>query len=470
MTGRAGTIRSVAVLAVALTTLHVRGASGAVVGFHFGLDFIETPIEAPRSFWPPDWPPGTNPGPFDFEPYPITNGSSPTHFVADGGLAGWIERQVRREIAVRVDDAYRAIDTGDPDTTVGVAIYVGRVPQDVRGTRANVALGQISDPFWSFYGQGHSLYAIANDDYAAAIYLDEIDNGVYLESDNRNTVYLDEMGNPVRVLTYDTADVALNAIVGTVAHEIGHTLGVGHVAAGNAEPYPLMAIEFTGLPTEARTTVRRFSAANAARILREAGTFNRADFNGDHFVDGADISTLVDNFGQGKALFQEADSNGDHYVDVADLSALVAGWTGDPGPARQGTAAAEYDPATGEFTVSVDNVMSWTLRSDGRFTGADMDRVLDILPLGDDFNLPSANLNTVGEGGFGAGMTYADIDLGSLTEPGTDASRFTIEYVTGYGQPRMRGTITVIPEPGTVVMLLSGLLGLLLAWRRWRAA
>ncbi len=54
--------------------------------------------------------------------------------------------------------------------------------------------------------------------------------------------------------------------------------------------------------------------------------------------------------------------------------------------------------------------------------------------------------------------------------PGTDASEFTIEYVTGYGQPIQRGSVTVIPEPATVVMLASGLLGLLLLWRRRRQA
>ena len=46
-----------------------------------------------------------------------------------------------------------------------------------------------------------------------------------------------------------------------------------------------------------------------------------------------------------------------------------------------------------------------------------------------------------------------------------------VEYVTGYGQPIQRGSVTVIPEPAAVVMLLSGLAGLgVLGWRRRRAA
>ncbi len=65
-------------------------------------------------------------------------------------------------------------------------------------------------------------------------------------------------------------------------------------------------------------------------------------------------------------------------------------------------------------------------------------------------------------------MSYRDVWLGVLTEPGTDAGQFSIEYLTGYGQPIQRGSVTVIPEPGTVVMLISGLLGLLLVWRRRR--
>ncbi|MCH7596931.1 MAG: PEP-CTERM sorting domain-containing protein [Planctomycetes bacterium] len=86
--------------------------------------------------------------------------------------------------------------------------------------------------------------------------------------------------------------------------------------------------------------------------------------------------------------------------------------------------------------------------------------------MGDAANLVSGNLNTVGEGGFGAAMSYRDVLLGALTEPGTDAGEFSIEYVTGYGQPILRGTVTVIPEPGTVVMLLGVLLGMGLRARR----
>ncbi len=198
------------------------------------------------------------------------------------------------------------------------------------------------------------------------------------------------------------------------------------------------------------------------------------DGNADGFVDGADLSRLIGRFNSEAAIprnrsWYDMDTTGspltgrsDGYVDGADLSITIANWTGDPGPATEGTAVAEYNPATGEFTVSVEDVMSWTLRSDGKFTAA-----ADALPSGDAANLVSGNLNTVGEGGFGETMSYSNVLLGALTEPGTDASEFSIEYVTGYGQPIQRGSVTVIPEPGTVVMLISGLLGLLLlAWRR----
>ncbi len=218
-------------------------------------------------------------------------------------------------------------------------------------------------------------------------------------------------------------------------------------------------------PKTTRVTVDLFTAAGG-------------DGNGDGFVDGADISNLVFYFNSATDPpdrdWTKNDTaggptgRGDGYVDGADLSDMVENFTGDPGPAKEAAAMARYDPASGEFTVSVGNVMSWTLQSDGRFTGRELGGVFDILPRGSELNLISGNPNTVGEGGFGPVMTYADVSLGRIAEPGTPVEEFSLRYVTGFGQPAMEGSITVIPEPGTLAMLAAALLPLLWFRRRNR--
>jgi len=204
------------------------------------------------------------------------------------------------------------------------------------------------------------------------------------------------------------------------------------------------------------------------------------DGNGDDLVDGRDINTLIAEF---SAFGDPPDKNwtdndtaggplgrGDGVVDGQDINDLIANFTtADPGPAAPGTAIAEYNPATGEFIISVGSVMSWNLQSNGLFTAEGLLGVQDILPLGEGFTLVSANPSTVGEGAFGAQMTYTDVRLGALVPPGTDVSEFTLEYVAGFGLPKEYGMITVIPEPGTMIMLLSGAIGLLWFWHRRRA-
>jgi len=204
------------------------------------------------------------------------------------------------------------------------------------------------------------------------------------------------------------------------------------------------------------------------------------DSNADGYVDGRDVATLIANY-NGNQLKPVADrtwdrgdtiggrfDRGDGLVDGRDIIDLIANFgRSDPGASGEATAAAEYNPATGEFSVSLENVMFWTLQSDGRFTGADLAGLEDVLA-SEQGALISANPNTVGNGTLGGLLSYHDVELGRLTAPGTDPGRFTLEYVTGFGSEKMRGTITVVPEPGTLVMLTLGLLALALVGRRRR--
>jgi len=202
------------------------------------------------------------------------------------------------------------------------------------------------------------------------------------------------------------------------------------------------------------------------------------DANGDGAVNGLDVGIMAGNWTghqfnptpdktwtQGDVAGGPYD-RGDGQVNLFDFMALLENFNrADPG-VTDGSATAVYDPATGEFSVSVDGVTAWALSADGGLDGADVADVAAALSSSEG-TLVSANTDAVGEGSLG-GLLYGDLELGQLVTPGTDPSTITFEYVTGFGSQRVQGTIAVVPEPGTVIMLLSGLLGALLLIRRRR--
>ncbi|HUT09713.1 MAG TPA: PA14 domain-containing protein [Thermoguttaceae bacterium] len=203
------------------------------------------------------------------------------------------------------------------------------------------------------------------------------------------------------------------------------------------------------------------------------------DADGDGAVNGLDVAAMIGNWTGNRwkptpnKTWLDGDvaggpsDRGDGQVNLRDFMALLQNYSkADPGVA-EGSATAVYDPATGRFTVSVDGVMAWALSVDGQLTGEDVQGVAAALSSGEG-TLVSANGDVVGAGSLVGLLSYADVELGQLVEPGTDPSAITFEYMLGFGSPRHSGTITVVPEPGTVVLLLSGLLALLLLIRRRR--
>jgi len=203
------------------------------------------------------------------------------------------------------------------------------------------------------------------------------------------------------------------------------------------------------------------------------------DANGDAAVNGLDVGIMAGNWTGNKwkpapdKTWLEGDvaggpyNRGDGYVNLFDFMALLENFNrADPG-VSDGTATAVYDPATGEFTLSVDGVTAWLLSADEGLNGSDVANVAAALSSGED-TLVSANANAVGEGSLSGLLSYDDVELGQLVAPGTDPSEITFEYMTGFGGQRLRGTISVVPEPGTIAMLLSGLLGAWLLIRRRR--
>jgi len=202
------------------------------------------------------------------------------------------------------------------------------------------------------------------------------------------------------------------------------------------------------------------------------------DANGDGQVGYQDIANLIDRFTQADdppdRTWTDGDTaggpigRGDGNVDIQDVNDLLANFTVDPGPADPGTATAEYNYVTNEWTVSVDSVMSWALISEGQFLQSAAPGVYDALPAGGAGNLASANDNTIGEGNFDGPMTYANVRLGQLTEPDVAVDRIRLQYVNGFGGQKLVGTISVVPEPGSITLLVCGAVAGLIWWRRRR--
>jgi len=208
-----------------------------------------------------------------------------------------------------------------------------------------------------------------------------------------------------------------------------------------------------------------------------------ADGNADGRIDGQDITTLITNFSRpgdpaNRNWLQNdtaggVSGRGDGFVDGQDITDLITHFTGDAGPPGDGSASAAYDPTTGQFTVSVEGVLSWSLNSNGQFLGSELGSELggaeDALRNTGGLGLVSANENTVGEGLFQGTLTYDDLPLGQVAPAGTDVGQFALQYITAYGGPVQSGSIHVVPEPGSLVLAALGAVGLLLGWRRRRS-
>jgi len=227
------------------------------------------------------------------------------------------------------------------------------------------------------------------------------------------------------------------------------------------------------------------------------------DGNGDTNVDGQDITNLLNNLSQPgdppDRVWTQNDtaggpvSRGDGIVDGQDITDLISNFTGDPGPLMAGgggpegasagyglnlepeawdraiaelmaepqsesaigsspAAVIKYDPTAGTASVSIDNVLSWTLTSDGRFDPIRLAAVDNVLSRdAGDLTLISANRNTIGEASPLGAISYPTLYLGRIVEPGTPVGELTFAYVTGYGQAVQQGTVIVTASGPTDV-------------------
>jgi hypothetical protein len=160
-------------------------------------------------------------------------------------------------------------------------------------------------------------------------------------------------------------------------------------------------------------------------------------------------------------------------VSSDDLWNLVAGGyaaTTEGGP-DDNEVTIFYDPGNGNIFVELnqlDNVTGIKLLSDsGIFTGPDLGNV-NFHPTA---MFTRAIPEEVSSAAFGVFMV-GDRDYGNIAEPGRGwelLEDLTLYYTIAGTPGNQEAKLFVIPEPGTWVLLTTGMLGLLLWWRRKRA-
>lgn len=132
-----------------------------------------------------------------------------------------------------------------------------------------------------------------------------------------------------------------------------------------------------------------------------------------------------------------------------------------PGPAPDGTAIAEYDPATGEITVSVTNIVNWFVESSSSsLTGPD-----DAAPaLPQAGGLVGDNDIRIGETVLGIPMIYTDINLGQVAQSGLPVGDLNIFWNPSFGVGPFSQPVVYlgqpVPEPASLVLAAFGLLGM----------
>jgi hypothetical protein len=230
---------------------------------HIGLEFIDTGRNGP-----PMWP-------FDLLPQEITDPG--LAFSQDGGLVGWDESQCRRAIVIETERIFRQIN--DTDDVPNIRFHVGPVPEDLPGRRLNLLLGRADVPGLNLLGEAKQNALILED--------------IYPNDHEVAVVYLDAIAR--LPLVFERADHVINAVTGTVAHEVGHILTLEHVIAEQA-PWPIMTFESLGLPVAARLAKRQFTIDNTDAVLTAVGSGPAADTNLDGQVDAADMGSLFGNW------------------------------------------------------------------------------------------------------------------------------------------------------------------------------
>jgi hypothetical protein len=259
--------------------------------------------------------------------YDFVGPSSP--FAAQGALAGWSNQQLHGAIVDSVRRVFRSAEIGQPGYMLNVDIRLGGIPPEL-GTRHLV--GNVS-PEQIWLGSAEWNGAFTRPDLNPA-------DPKYFLYDGLNVTSATAVNTLAATgLAYTSPEHVINALTGTIAQEIAHTLGVAFdVPAGPYNGvYPIMASGVTGLPLEARRTARQFldipntqpSPQNGisgplewsvTEVLEaKVGLTSVTDFNFDGVTDASDLLVWYDHRFTAQGVPQRGDANNDGFVDASDL-------------------------------------------------------------------------------------------------------------------------------------------------------
>ena len=295
-------------------------AARAVEAHVVGIEFIDAPTFSPF----------ITPVPMDnFDPYLFTDPNN--NFSAHGALQGVTETELRENITTAIQQIFRRAEIGMPNRMLNVDIRLGAV------TPAEGTVQQIGGTIFvqNSFGLAYPTGAITRPDLQPNPYYSNA-LGVTLA----NVVDQIPVFDPS--VTFQTQEQVVQAIAGTSAHEIAHTLNVWNHVPGQPVNgvYPIMGTGPTNLPLAARLDERRLMDLPNTQyqfpipippsgpliysvtetLLNAVGTTSVADFNFDGVVDGADFGIWNANKFRVGTGVKTGDANDDGVTDGSDFN------------------------------------------------------------------------------------------------------------------------------------------------------
>jgi len=144
--------------------------------------------------------------------------------------------------------------------------------------------------------------------------------------------------------------------------------------------------------------------------------------------------------------------------------AVVSG----PGPADDGTAIAEYNYTTGEISVSVTNIVNWSLQSSSASLSGP-DNALPPLPQGG--GVAGDSDLQIGESSF-VQFSYTDVFLGEVALPNLPLGDLNIYWVPDLGGGEFSQPVVYVglpvPEPSSLALGTLIAMGMVFRRRTYR--